>query len=78
MIQEKIYKEKKEVNKKKEELKRLHKIELAKANNKDECYSIKKQGQEIVEKQKSHNKDLEELLFRLEQELSYLQVKYLK
>ena len=65
------------MNKKKEEIKRLNNVEVSKGNKKEECYFIKKQGQEIVEKQKANNKDLEELLFRLEQELYYLQVNVL-
>ena len=76
-LRQKIHKEKKELNKKKEEIKRLNSVEVSKGNNKEECYFIKKQGQEIVEKQKANNKDLEELLFRLEQELYYLQVNML-
>lgn len=74
VLKESIEKEKKRLNQKRTLLSKSKIVKFKKSESMDDCYDMKKQGLEVVEKQKAQNAFLAEQLFMLEQELQYLQV----
>ena len=73
-IKEETMKEKQNLNKKIEFIRKQKNTQICSGFNKKECLIIKKQGEETVEKQKIQNKELANTLSKLENEFSCLQV----